>query len=324
MPKKLDQAYEVARDHLQLAHKRQKDYYDRRTRGKRFKHGESVWLHTSVLEKGVAPKFHEPWTGPFKVKKKLSDVTYEIQDMTNKTSKVVHFDRLKRATVKLRVHHLSESELEPSSSSAREEDLSDYTPIHRQSAKPINAKIDAAKPQAPLENQNARAMTPRKAKPAKDAPEAPAKPKVDAAPVAKQATPEVEAAPVVKQATPAKQEGPEPGLTIALAPPVAPKVDKANKVKPKPAAPLMAPEHPTRTFERSNKGVPPPRLGFRSAILIIARAPILFGTAFGQDVINIPAYGAVAEICGEIAMDEGSSLFSMIMRLEIFKDNTTN
>ena len=76
--KKLDQAYDVARDHLQLAHKRQKNYYDRRTRGKRFKQGESVWLHTPVLEKGVAPKFHEPWTRPFKVKKQLSDVTYEI------------------------------------------------------------------------------------------------------------------------------------------------------------------------------------------------------------------------------------------------------
>ena len=97
--KTLDQAYEVARDHLQLAHKRQKDYYDRRTRGKRFKQGESVWLHTPVLEKGVARNFHELWTGPFKVKKQLSDVTYEIQDMANKTSKVVHFYRVKRATV---------------------------------------------------------------------------------------------------------------------------------------------------------------------------------------------------------------------------------
>ena len=35
--KPLDQAYELARDHLQLAHKRQKDYYDRRYRCKRFK-----------------------------------------------------------------------------------------------------------------------------------------------------------------------------------------------------------------------------------------------------------------------------------------------
>ena len=167
-------------------------------------------------------------------------------------------------------------------------------------------------------------MTPRKAKPAKDATEAPATPKVETAPVEKQTTPKVEAAPVVKQATPAKQEGPEPGPTLALAQPVAPKVDKVKRVKPKPAAPPLAAEHPTRTSELSNKTVPPPRLGFQSAILIIAHLPILFGTALGQDVINLPAYGAVAEICGKIAMDEGSSLFSMIMRLKILEENTTN
>ena len=65
-----------------------------------------MWLHTPVLEKSVASKFHEPWTGPFKVKKQPSDVIYEIQDIANKTNKVVHFDRLKRATVKPRVHKL--------------------------------------------------------------------------------------------------------------------------------------------------------------------------------------------------------------------------
>ena len=85
--------------------------------------------------------------------------------------------------------------------------------------------------------------------------------------------------------------------------------------------PPQAPEHPTRIFERSNKIVPLPRLGFQSAIRIIALLPIRFGTALGQDVINLPAYGAVAEICGKIAMDEGQSLFSMIMRLEIPKEN---
>ena len=78
-------------------------------------------------------------------------------------------------------------------------------------------------------------MTPRKAKPAKDAPEA-------------QATPNVDAAPVVKQATPAKQEGPEPGPALAYAPPVAPEVDKGKRVKPKPAALPLAPVSLTDTM----------------------------------------------------------------------------
>ena len=85
--KTLDQAYDVARDHLLLAHKSQKDYYDRRTRGKRFKQEESVWLHTPELEKGVATKFHKPWTKLFNVKKQISDVTYEIQDMVTRRAK---------------------------------------------------------------------------------------------------------------------------------------------------------------------------------------------------------------------------------------------
>ena len=120
------------------------------------------------------------------------------------------------------------------------------------------------------------------------------------------------------------QEGPNPGPPLALAPPVALKVDTAKRVEPKPAAPPLASEHLTRTSERSNKGVPPSRLGFQSAILIIALLPIRYGTALGQDVINLPAYGAGAEICGKIAMDEGPLLFSMIMRLEISRKNTTN
>ena len=129
---------------------------------------------------------------------------------------------------------------------------------------------------------------------------------------------------MAKQATPAKQEGPNPDPGLAAAPRVAPKIDKAKRFKPKLAALLLASEHPTLTSERSNKGVPPPRLGFQSAILIIALLPILSGTALGQVVINLPAYGAVAEICGKVAMDEGLSLYSMIMRLEIFKENITH
>ena len=63
--KTLEQTYETARNQLQLAHKRQKDYYDRRTKGARFQQGNLVWQWSPVPEKGVAPKFHEPWTGQY-------------------------------------------------------------------------------------------------------------------------------------------------------------------------------------------------------------------------------------------------------------------
>ena len=56
-------SYKRARKRLHLAHKRQKNYYDRRMSGLRFAPGNLVWLWSPVVEKGVAFKFHEPWTG---------------------------------------------------------------------------------------------------------------------------------------------------------------------------------------------------------------------------------------------------------------------
>ena len=41
-------------------------------------------------------KFRHPWTGPFKVTKKLSGLNYEITSMNGK-SQVVHVNRIKRA-----------------------------------------------------------------------------------------------------------------------------------------------------------------------------------------------------------------------------------
>ena len=58
--KTLADAYERAREHLHLAHSRQKDYYDRRMSGLQFYPGESVWLWSPIVEKGVALKYHEP------------------------------------------------------------------------------------------------------------------------------------------------------------------------------------------------------------------------------------------------------------------------
>ena len=42
-------------------------------------------------------KLHHPWTGPYTVVKRLSDITYRIAHPTSKRQRqVVHFDRLKR------------------------------------------------------------------------------------------------------------------------------------------------------------------------------------------------------------------------------------
>ncbi|KAL5502426.1 hypothetical protein EMCRGX_G009196 [Ephydatia muelleri] len=80
--------------------------YDKRAHGKPYIIGDYVWLHSPVVPRGGSRKLHHPWTGPYKVITKLSDVTYRIQSLDKKRlRKVVHFDRLKicnqvpRATV---------------------------------------------------------------------------------------------------------------------------------------------------------------------------------------------------------------------------------
>ena len=135
----LKDAYVTLLEKLQLAHRRQNNYYDRRIHGKHFKPNENVWLWSPVIPKGVAPKFHEPWTGPLKVTKRLSDVTYEILDVGRKTTKIVHFDPLKESIVKPFAHVLSESELEDKVLS--ETELTDFeTTSAKPSFKPIKHK----------------------------------------------------------------------------------------------------------------------------------------------------------------------------------------
>ena len=63
----LERFYKTARSKLQLSHKRQKHYYDRRTRGECFKPGDSVWHWSPAVKTSIAPKFHEPWNGPDKL-----------------------------------------------------------------------------------------------------------------------------------------------------------------------------------------------------------------------------------------------------------------
>ena len=67
----LKQAYETVLEKFYLAHERQKDYYNRRSHGLRYQSGDSVWLYNPAPQKGVAPKFHEPWTNPYKITKRL-------------------------------------------------------------------------------------------------------------------------------------------------------------------------------------------------------------------------------------------------------------
>ena len=99
----LRESFQQAREKINQSHSRQKEFYDRRVHGAPFTVGEYVWLHTPVVKTGQSRKFHKPWSGPYTVVKKLSDVTYRVCLPQSKRKRlVVHFDRLKRCSENLR------------------------------------------------------------------------------------------------------------------------------------------------------------------------------------------------------------------------------
>ena len=99
---RLQRAYLVVRTNFQRAFGRQKIHYDQKVHGKPLAVGDLVWLHSPVVPAGRSKKLHRPWTGPFKILKKLSEQVYRIQSTVGtKRRLVVHFDRLKPYQVNL-------------------------------------------------------------------------------------------------------------------------------------------------------------------------------------------------------------------------------
>eukprot|EP00731_Ephydatia_muelleri_P005409 Em0002g1585a len=101
----LESAYTKARKHMQATAMRSEELYNRRVHGQEYEVGDLVWLNNLVVPKGKSRKLHCPWTGPFKIIKKLSSVVYRIQDKRPGSRKrvVVHFDWLKPCPADIRM-----------------------------------------------------------------------------------------------------------------------------------------------------------------------------------------------------------------------------
>ena len=78
----------------QLEH--QAALYNQKLHGKPYGVGSHVWVLFPQVPRGKSKKLYRPWSGPFVVVKRLSCVTYRVQDVNNRRRRmVVHFDRLK-------------------------------------------------------------------------------------------------------------------------------------------------------------------------------------------------------------------------------------
>ena len=96
-----------------------------------------VWLFNVTTPRGQHKKFHSPWSGPYTVVKQLSDSTYRIQHIQNRSNRsVVHFDHLKPFTGVVQSSTDPHSHLQHQPSDDQHQ-LSSSTPSTSQSMEPV-------------------------------------------------------------------------------------------------------------------------------------------------------------------------------------------
>ena len=94
---RLTKAFKTAKDILHTAHKTQKHFYDRRARANMFKEGDLVlWLDRKT-RRGRCMKLNRPWTGPWRIIKRLGEVVYRIKyEGSERVGVKIHHNQLKR------------------------------------------------------------------------------------------------------------------------------------------------------------------------------------------------------------------------------------
>jgi len=78
------------------SHQKNKDYYDKKAKERKFEVHDKVYLFCPARKPSRCHKFRSFWQGPFIVVQKLSDSNYKIVDKKGKEF-VVHINRLKKS-----------------------------------------------------------------------------------------------------------------------------------------------------------------------------------------------------------------------------------
>jgi hypothetical protein len=126
---RLQEAYKVVIENNRLSRTKQKGYYDQGTKLRQFQVGDMVYIKEMAVGRHQSSKFRLRWKGPFKVIKRLSDLTYLIRIKPNKEV-VVNVNRLKLCRSVTVGKNLPRHSTRPSDKSVpveRENNLPDHT-----------------------------------------------------------------------------------------------------------------------------------------------------------------------------------------------------
>ena len=93
--------HERVRSQLKLTGLEQKRRYDRDAEKVGFAPGDTVWLYNPKVKRGRSPKLGKPWTGPYRVMEKLTDVVYRVQQEPRTKPFTVNRFRLHRVSAEL-------------------------------------------------------------------------------------------------------------------------------------------------------------------------------------------------------------------------------
>ena len=97
--KLLLEARQAATSCLHQAWRTQSERINRRRTPRQFEIDDYVYLRAMQVPPTECKKFWSPWTGPWRIVSKASEVTYEIVDKLGERRQVVHINRLKPAMV---------------------------------------------------------------------------------------------------------------------------------------------------------------------------------------------------------------------------------
>ena len=92
--KRIRRAFDIARKFQLDADRKRKEHYDRSHHQAEFLPGSLVLLHRPVLSPGIATKMQNKFTGPYRVARRLSDVTYELQNLDTHRPVLSHVQRI--------------------------------------------------------------------------------------------------------------------------------------------------------------------------------------------------------------------------------------